>query len=85
MDHDVLNMFGVLLAIGGAGVMTYGGAVMIRAFARRMDRRIGPDEADLDDIRDRLGGLEAMQARIGELEERVDFSERLLARPASER
>lgn len=81
MDSDVLNMFGVLLAIGTAGLFTFGGFVLIRAFSRRMDRRVGVGEEDFDEIRARLRDLDAMQARIAELEERVDFSERMLARP----
>ena len=34
----------------------------------------------LDEVEQRLGELEAAQSRIAELEERLDFTERLLAR-----
>lgn len=36
-------------------------------------------EAEVDDIRARMAGLEAGQARVLELEERLDFAERMLA------
>jgi hypothetical protein len=36
---------------------------------------------EVDELRSRLGELEDVQRRLGELEERVDFAERLLARP----
>jgi hypothetical protein len=37
--------------------------------------------SEVDELRSRLGELEDVQRRLGELEERVDFAERLLARP----
>jgi hypothetical protein len=37
------------------------------------------DPAELAELRQRLGELEAQQGRVAELEERVDFAERLLA------
>ncbi len=83
MDRDVLNMFGVLLAIGTAGMFTYGGFVFIKLMARRVDRAaVGAGDDELNDLRSRLADLDLMQARIVELEERVDFSERMLARPS---
>ena len=36
---------------------------------------------EVDALRDRVGQLEEMQRRMLELEERVDFAERLLAQP----
>jgi hypothetical protein len=37
--------------------------------------------SEVDELRSRLGELEDVQRRLSELEERVDFAERLLARP----
>jgi hypothetical protein len=37
------------------------------------------------EVEDRLGALEAMQERVLELEERLDFAERLLTRQQNER
>ena len=56
---------------------------------RRALRAAAPDEAAaarLDELEDRLAHLEAGQERLLELEERLDFAERLLAQvPAAER
>ena len=39
----------------------------------------------LAEMEERIAELEAGQARMGELEERLDFAERLLAKPPAER
>jgi len=56
---------------------------LVRALARRLEGRpAGPDPAlrsELDQLRHRLEDVEILQTRILELEERVDFTERLLA------
>ena len=54
-----------------------------RALARRLEGRPGLTPAlqqDLDDMHHRLGEVDALQQRVTELEERLDFAERLLAR-----
>jgi hypothetical protein len=45
--------------------------------ARRYQRDAGTSDRDVDELRQ---SLDAMQQRVGELEERVDFAERLLAK-----
>jgi flagellar biosynthesis/type III secretory pathway M-ring protein FliF/YscJ len=60
---------------------------VMRALARRIEgRRQDPAmEQELDDLRGRVHELEAAQGRFAELEERLDFAERLLTRrPDSE-
>jgi hypothetical protein len=55
---------------------------IMRAFARRVEGRGGTDAAlrsDVEHLHARLGDVDALQARVAELEERVDFTERLLA------
>ena len=54
---------------------------MVRAWARRHEAG-AQDPGLLDEVqhlRDRIGDLEGQVARMQELEERVDFTERLLA------
>ncbi len=62
---------------------------LMRAFARRIEGRSRPDPAlqdELEQIRARVGEVDGLQHRVAELEERVDFTERMLAqRPAPER
>jgi hypothetical protein len=55
---------------------------IMRAFGRRLEGKGGPDpalRADIDELHNRLGEVEVLQGRVAELEERVDFTERLLA------
>jgi Tfp pilus assembly protein PilO len=55
---------------------------IMRAFGRRLEGRGGGDPAlrsDVEQLHTRLGDIDALQARVAELEERVDFTERLLA------
>jgi hypothetical protein len=50
-----------------------------RALARRIEGR-SVEAADLHEFRSRLAALETAESRLRELEERLDFAERLLAR-----
>jgi len=54
---------------------------LLRAYARRIDGKSGDAQlaAEVDHLRARVAELELVQDRVAELEERVDFSERLLA------
>jgi Tfp pilus assembly protein PilO len=55
---------------------------IMRAFARRLEGKGSGDLAlrsDVDQLHAQLGEIDALQARVAELEERVDFTERLLA------
>ena len=61
---------------------------LMRAIARRIEGKGRTDPAlleELDHLRSRVNDLEAMQMRMGELEERVDFTERLLAQKSESR
>lgn len=52
-----------------------------RALARRIEGRYGPDESDaarVQELEQRVMELEHGQTRFAELEERLDFAERLL-------
>lgn len=61
----------------GSGVLVLRGPVG-RALARKIEGRTGGPE-DLSSIEDRLADVDVLRQRMGELEERVDFAERLLA------
>jgi flagellar biosynthesis/type III secretory pathway M-ring protein FliF/YscJ len=55
---------------------------VMAAVARRIDRRGGEDPAlrgDVEELRRRLADLESAQGHITELEDRLDFAERLLS------
>ncbi|MEP6687432.1 MAG: hypothetical protein ABJC36_03725 [Gemmatimonadales bacterium] len=56
---------------------------LARALARRLEGRGSVDAAlrsELEQMQHRLAEVDALQMRVGELEERLDFAERLLAR-----
>ena len=55
---------------------------IVRAFARRLEEKGGADpalRAEVEQLHARLGEVDALHHRVAELEERVDFTERLLA------
>jgi Tfp pilus assembly protein PilO len=55
---------------------------VMRAFGRRLEGKGGGDatlRSDVEQLHTRLGEVDTLQARVAELEERVDFTERLLA------
>lgn len=55
---------------------------IMRAFGRRLEGKSNPDpalKADVEQLHSRLGEVDNLHARVLELEERVDFTERLLS------
>ena len=55
---------------------------IMRAFGRRLEGKGGGDpalRADVEQLHQRLGEVDTLHHRVAELEERVDFTERLLA------
>jgi uncharacterized protein involved in exopolysaccharide biosynthesis len=55
---------------------------LMRAFGRRLEGKGNPDSAlraEVEQLHNRLADMDSLQARVLELEERVDFAERLLA------
>ena len=71
----------VLLLLGAAALLVVLVWPLIRAFARRIEA--GADAAgahhELEALQERVRRLEESQPRLLELEERLDFAERLLA------
>lgn len=80
---DDLFMFaGVMMTLLATGLLGYGGLVLISALQKRGERSrvssgLNPDEVEL--FRAQVGETESLRARVGELEERLDFAERMLA------
>ena len=55
---------------------------IMRAFARRLEGKGNVDSAlraEVEQLHTRLAEMDSLQSRLSELEERVDFTERLLA------
>ena len=56
---------------------------IMRALARRLEGKGSVDpalRAEIADLQHRLADVDTLHARVGELEERLDFAERLLTR-----
>ena len=52
-----------------------------RAWARKLEGKVGDPElrAEVDQLRAQLGEVDGLHSRVQELEERVEFAERLLS------
>jgi hypothetical protein len=84
-----MQIVGPVLGFGAIIMFIVAGIVMLRVvtskLAQRELRSRGMDAAErdrlLDDVQVRFEELDQLKQRIGELEERVDFAERLMAKP----
>ncbi len=84
-----MEIVGPVFGIGAIILFVAAGIVMVRLLSSKIARpelksRVAdPTERDqvLEDVQSRLGELDQLTQRMSELEERVDFAERLLAQP----
>jgi hypothetical protein len=76
---DPFELVGVFFAIGISMLTLYAGFIGIRALHKKVDEG-GRRELDSGQ-HERLVRLEEVEARLAELEDRVDFTERVLSRP----
>ena len=75
------DIFWPTAALGTIILLVFGGVALLRLLPQRRSRV--PDQPAREgpgDLQARLGQLDQLQQRMGELEERVDFTERLLAK-----
>ena len=80
--EEVAKLFGILVAVSGAGALAYVMVALAGAVAKRIESPArGHDglESRVEELQARLDRLEGAELRVAELEERVDFTERLLA------
>ena len=80
-----MEIVGPVIGIGAIIFFVAAGIVMIRVVTSKFapPSRVVDQTARnqvLEDVQVRLGELDQLQQRISELEERVDFAERLLAK-----
>jgi hypothetical protein len=75
---EMVMILVVLVAITFIAVKVLG--PIARAWARKLEGKVGDPQihADLDQMREQLGEVDSLRARVGELEERLEFTERLL-------
>jgi hypothetical protein len=79
----LVKLFGIVLAIGLAGGTVYLVVSLIEVLIKRLEGRrpgsLDAVERELDELRMRIEDGEQARQRIAELEERLEFAERLLA------
>ena len=77
LPPQVIGLIGIAMVAGAALVLF----PIARAIARRLEGRGVSQELlqQVEELRDRVRDLEASQHRVAELEERLDFTERLLS------
>jgi Tfp pilus assembly protein PilO len=85
MDAMTLGVPGSILFIILVGVVAATVILwpIVRALARRLEGKGTVEaalKADVEHLHQRLGEVDALQTRVAELEERLDFTERMLAR-----
>lgn len=83
-----MEIVGPVIGIGAIILFVAAGIVMVRLLTSKFaqpelrSRVVDPTERDqvLEDVQVRFAELDQLKQRISELEERVDFAERLLAK-----
>jgi hypothetical protein len=80
--EDILKFFGVMMSIMVAAGGGYAVIALVSAWAKRLERRGGATDPALEGevarLRERVHELEGAEERLAELEERLDFAERML-------
>lgn len=77
---DMLRVLIFIVSLVGAGVGAYVVIALIQVLLKRLEGprpAVGPDE--LESLHARIAASESLEARVEELEQRVDFAERLMA------
>lgn len=76
---EMVMMTIVLIGVVIIAVKVFG--PIARAWARKLEGKVGDPQlhAEIDQMRDQLAEVDSLRARVGELEERIEFTERLLA------
>lgn len=78
----VFVMIGVI-AVPMLAVMVV--PALAKAIRKRLEGAPPDHSAEVELLRERVRAAESLERRVAELEERVDFAERLLARPPTGR
>jgi Tfp pilus assembly protein PilO len=76
---EMVMMTMVLIGVVIVAVKVFG--PIARAWARKLEGKVGDPQihAEIDQMREQLAEVDSLRARVGELEERIEFTERLLA------
>ena len=77
--QETIMMVLVLIAFTIVAIKVFG--PLARAWARKLEGKVGDPElrAEMDHLRDQVADMDGLRGRVQELEERVEFAERLLS------
>lgn len=81
---DPFEVVGVFFSIGLCSIALYAAWIGVRWAHRKMEPAKFPEGRDLDQVHERLARLEECEIRLAEVEERLDFTERMLAQSRPE-
>jgi len=86
VDKQALAVMIPVLAVFFGGLVVLSQSLIGKAIARRIEGSGGVSEDELSFLREQALQVDDLRDRLAELEERVDFAERLLPRaePASD-
>ncbi|HEX9754963.1 MAG TPA: hypothetical protein VGA42_04615 [Gemmatimonadales bacterium] len=76
-----MKLFWVMLALAMAGGIGFTLFAVGAAIAKRIEPKGPVPDDDLELLRDQADEVDALRERVTELENRLDFAERLLAAP----
>lgn len=76
--RDMLVVLVFVVSLAATGFAVYAGVTLLSLMKKKQERAGLPPE-ELEAIHARLAAADALEARVAELEERVDFAERLIA------
>lgn len=84
LSGDPFEAVGVFFAIGFTLLSLYAGFLGVRWAHRKLEAPKLPEGQELDELRERVARLEECELRLAEMEERLDFTERMLAQAKPE-
>lgn len=82
--RDPMEVVGVIFSSGFSLLVLYAGWLGVRWARRKLEPPGSPAGMELEMLHERLARLEETELRLAEVEERLDFAERMLTRPEAD-
>ncbi len=79
LSGDPFEVVGVFFSVGITILTLYAGFLGVRWAQRKLEAPKLAEGHEIDELRERVARLEECEMRLAELEERLDFTERMLA------
>ena len=82
--NDPFEVVGVFFSVGLSILTLYAGFIGVRWAQRKLEAPKLAEGHEIDELRERVARLEECELRLAEMEERLDFTERMLAQAKPE-